>query len=169
MSSSLSTLAEPDNPDGADEADDRPENAQPGRQFVTRVRDLAVKRDVRVASCFNKDVALKNNRRLTRFGFMSDSLVAHFGLLQPNSSIRNSVRMTRGLITELMLAERASSRQSLLILGFPPLASPNLNDKERDAINDYKEELALEAQEFNIRFAGADNDTAACDALMAAL
>lgn len=168
MSSSLSTLAEPDNPDAADEVDDRPEQAQPARQFVTRVRDLAVKRDVRMASCFNKDVALKSSRRLTRFGFMSDSLVAHFGLLQP-SNIRNSVRMTRGLITELTLAERASGRPSLLILGFPSLASPTLSDKERQAVEDYKEELDLEAQEFKIRFAGADNDAAACDALMAAL
>jgi hypothetical protein len=168
MSSSLSTLAEPDNPDATDEVDDRPEQAQPARQFVTRVRDLAVKRDVRVASCFNKDVALKSSRRLTRFGFMSDSLVAHFGLLQP-SNIRNSVRMTRGLITELTLAERASGRQSLLILGFPPLASPTLSDKERQSVEDYKEELDMEAQEFNVRFAGADNDAMACDALMAAL
>ena len=169
MSSSLSTLAEPDNPDSADEVDARPEQAQPARQFVTRVRDLAVQRDVRVASCFNKDVALKSSRRLTRFGFMSDSLIAHFGLLQPNSNIRNSVRMTRGLITELTLAERASGRKSLLILGFPPLASPTLSDKERDAIEDYKEELALEAQEFKVSFVGADNDAVACDALMAAL
>lgn len=168
MSSSLSTLAEPDNPDAADEVDARPEQALPARQFVTRVRDLAVKRDVRVASCFNKDVALKSNRRLTRFGFMSDSLVAHFGLLQP-SNIRNSVRMTRGLITELTLAERASGRPSLLILGFPSLDSPTLGDKERLSVEDYKEELDMEAQEFKVRFAGADNDTAACDALMAAL
>jgi hypothetical protein len=168
MSSSLSTLAEPDNPDTADEIDDRPEQAQPARQFVTRVRDLAVKRDVRVASCFNKDVALKSSRRLTRFGFMSDSLVAHFGLLQP-SNIRNSVRMTRGLITELTLAERASGRHSLLILGFPSLESPTLSDKERQAVEDYKEELDMEAQEFKVSFAGADNDAAACDALMAAL
>lgn len=168
MSSSLSTLAEPDNPDAADEVDERPEQAQPARQFVTRVRDLAVKRDVRVASCFNKDVALKSSRRLTRFGFMSDSLVAHFGLLQP-SNIRNSVRMTRGLITELTLAERASGRHSLLILGFPALGSPTLSDKERQAIEDYKEELDMEAQEFNVSFVGADNDAAACDALMAAL
>ncbi len=169
MSSSLSTLAEPDNPDAADEADVRPEQAQPALQFVTRVRNLAVKRDVKVASCFNKEVALKSSRRLTRFGFLSDSLVAHFGLLQPSNNIRNSVRMTRGLMTELTLAERASDRKSLLILGFPPLASPTLSDKERDVIEDYKEELALEAQEFKIQFAGADNDTAACDALMAAL
>jgi hypothetical protein len=169
MSSSLSTLAEPDNPDAADEVDERPEQAQPARQFVTRVRDLAVKRDMSLANCFNKDVALKSSRRLTRFGFMSDSLVAHFGLLQANSNIRNSVRMTRGLITELTLAERASGRHSLLILGFPSLGSPTLSDKERQAIEDYKEELDMEAQEFNVSFVGADNDVAACDALMAAL
>jgi hypothetical protein len=168
MSSSLSTLAEPDNPDATDEVDERPEQAQPTRQFVTRVRDLAVKRDVRVANCFNKDVSLKSSRRLTRFGFMSDSLVAHFGLLQP-SNIRNSVRMTRGLITELTLAERASGRHSLLILGFPSLDSPTLSDKDRQSVADYKEELDMEAQEFNIRFAGADNDVAACDALMESL
>ena len=91
----------------------------------------------------------------------------HFGLLQP-SNIRNSVRMTRGLITELSLAERASGRKSLLILGFPPLNSPNLTDKERQAIVDYIEELDLEAQEFKLEFVGADNDNEASDALIAA-
>ncbi len=169
MSSSLSTLAEPDNPDASDDVETRPEQSQPARQFVTRVRDLAVKRNVDLANCFNKDVALKSKTRLTRFGFISNSLVAHFGLLQPNSNIRNSVRMTRGLMTELTLAERASGRRSLLVLGFPPLDSPNLSDKERNAVEDYKEELALEAQEFNISFSAADNDSDACDALMAAL
>jgi len=169
MSSSLSTLAEPDNPDASDDVETRPEQSQPARQFVTRVRDLAIKRDVNLAGCFNKDVALKSKTRLTRFGFLSNSLVAHFGLLQPNSNIRNTVRMTRGLITELTLAERASGRKSLLILGYPPLASPTLSDKERNAVEDYKEELALEAHEFNISFAAADNDSDACDALMAAL
>lgn len=169
MSSSLSILAEPDNPDASDDVETRPEQSQPARQFVTRVRDLAIKRNVDLANCFNKDVALKSKTRLTRFGFMSNSLVAHFGLLQPNSNIRNSVRMTRGLMTELTLAERASGRRSLLILGFPPLASPTLSDKERNAVEDYKEELALEAQEFSISFAAADNDSDACDALMAAL
>lgn len=169
MSSSLSTLAEPDNPDASDDVETRPEQSQPARQFVTRVRDLAVKRNVDLANCFNKDVALKSKTRLTRFGFISNSLVAHFGLLQPNSNIRNSVRMTRGLMTELTLAERASGRRSLLVLGFPPLDSPNLSDKERKAVEDYKEELALEAQEFNISFSAADNDSDACDALMAAL
>ena len=168
MSSSLSTLAEPDNPDIADVLDERPEQAQPARQFATRVRDLVAKRDVSLAGYFNKEVALKSSRRLTRFGFLSNSLVAHFGLLQP-SNIRNSVRMTRGLITELALAERASGRKSLLILGFPPLNSPNLTDKERQAIEDYTEELDLEAQEFKLGFAGADNDTDACNALMAAI
>ena len=168
MSSSLSTLAEPDNPDIADVLDERPEQAQPARQFATRVRDLVSKRNMSLAAYFNKEVALKSNRRLTRFGFLSDSLVAHFGLLQP-SNIRNSVRMTRGLITELSLAERASGRNSLLILGFPPLDSPNLTDKERQAIEDYTEELDLEAQEFKLGFAGADNDIDACNALMAAI
>ena len=168
MSSSLSTLAEPDSPDLADTLEERPEQSQPARQFAKRVRDLVSKRDMSLAGYFSKDAALMSSRRLTRFGFLSDSLVAHFGLLQP-SNIRNSVRMTRGLITELSLAERASGRKSLLILGFPPLNSPNLTDKERQAIGDYTEELDLEAQEFKLGFAGADNDTDACNALMAAM
>jgi hypothetical protein len=169
MSSSLSSLAEPDNPDSADDVDNRPEQAQPARHFLTRVRDLALKRDIRLASYFNNNVALKRGRRLTRFGFLSDSLVAHFGLLQPTNSIRNSVRMTRGLIAELTLAHRDSERHSLLILGFPPLESPTLSGKERGAIRDYTEQLEQEAEEFGVGFAGVDNDTAACDALMAAL
>ena len=167
MSSSLSTLAEPDYPDAADVLDERPEQAQPARQFATRVRDLVLKRDVKLAGYFNKEAVLKSSRRPTKFGFLSDTLVAHFGLLQP-SNIRNSVRMTRGLITELSLAERASGRKSLLILGFPPLNSPNLTDKERQAIVDYIEEIDLEAQEFKLEFVGADNDNEASDALIAA-
>ena len=77
--------------------------------------------------------------------------------------------MARGLITELSIAERASGRSALLILGFPSLESPTLTDKERSAIEDYTEELSLDAKEFKVQFAGTDNDCDACDALMASI
>ena len=168
MSSSLSTLAEPDHPEATEASDNGGEPYQPARQFATRVRDLVITQDVKLAGYFNKEAALMAARRPVRFGFLSDSLAAQFGLLQP-SKINNYVRMARGLITELSLAKRASGRSSLLVLGFPPLASANLTDKERSAIADYTEELSLEAQEFNVGFAAADNDAAACKALMAAI
>ena len=49
------------------------------------------------------------------------------------------------------------------------MASANLTDKERSAVADYTEELSLEAQEFDVGFAAADNDAAACEALLAAI
>jgi hypothetical protein len=167
MSSSLSTLAEPD-AELPDSIEVRGEQALPARQFATRVRDLVLARNSNLAGYFNKEAYLLGKRRLTKFGFLSDGLAAHFGLLQP-TNVRNSARMARGLIAELSIAQRASGRGALLVLGFPSLESPTLTDKERSAIEDYTEELGLEAHEFNVRFAAADNDADACDALMSAL
>lgn len=168
MSSSLATMAEPDYPEAADAMDAGGEQSQPARQFATRVRDLVLERNARLAGCFNKEAALMAARRPVRFGFLSDSLVAQFGLLQP-TRINSHVRLARGLIAELSLAKRAGGRSNLLILGFPPLASATLTDKERSAIADYTEELGLEAREFDVGFAAADSDAQACDALLAAI
>lgn len=167
MSSSLSTLAEPD-AELPEVTAARGEQAPPARQFATRVRDLVLARNSNLAGYFNKEAYLLGKRRLTRFGFLSDGLAAHFGLLQP-TNVRNAARMARGLIAELSIAQRSSGRAALLVLGFPSLQSPTLTDKERSAIEDYTEELGLEAHEFNVRFAAADNDADACDALMSAL
>lgn len=167
MSSSLSTLAEPD-AELPDTTDARGEQALPAKQFATRVRDLVLTRNSNLAGYFNKEAYLLGKRRATRFGFLSDGLAAHFGLLQP-TNVRNSARMARGLIAELSIAQRASGRAALLVLGFPSLESPTLTDKERSAIEDYTEELGLEAHEFNVRFSAADTDVDACDALMSAL
>lgn len=168
MSSSLATMAEPDYPEAADAMDAGGEQSQPARQFATRVRDLVLERNARLAGCFNKEAALMAARRPVRFGFLSDSLVAQFGLLQP-TRINSHVRLARGLIAELSLAKRAGGRSNLLILGFPPLASATLTDKERSAIADYTEDLGLEAREFDVGFAAADSDAQACDALLAAI
>jgi hypothetical protein len=168
MSSSLATMAEPDHPESADFVEGPGEQRQPARQFATRVRDLALERDVRLVHCFNKEAVLMAARRPVRFGFLSDRLAAQFGLLQP-TNINGHVRTARGMIAELSLAKRQSSRANLLILGYPPLASATLTDKERSAISDYTEELSLEARVFDVDFAAADSDRKACDALLAAL
>lgn len=166
MSSSLSTLAEPDSPDAADTIDSQPENSLPNRQFATRIKDLAITRNVNLAGYFNKEASLLSTRRTVRFGFLSNSLAAHFGLLQPTNMQRH-VRNARGLIAELALAHRASGRNGLLVLGFPPLESATLTDKERSALSDYVEELSLESIEFKVKFVPTDNDVVACDALLA--
>lgn len=168
MSSSLAAMAEPDNPESADLIEVAGEQRQPARQFASRVRDLALARDKRLANCFNREASLMAARRPARFGFLSDSLAAQFGLLQP-TNINSYVRSARGMLAELALARRASGRANLLILGYPPLASATLTDKERSAIADYTEELSLEANEFQVGFAAAESDMQACDALLAAL
>ena len=67
MSSSLATMAEPDHPDAADAMDAGGEPSQPARQFATRVRDLVLERNVRLAGCFNKEAVLMAARRPVRF------------------------------------------------------------------------------------------------------
>ena len=168
MSSSLAAMAEPDNPESADLVEVAGEQRQPARQFASRVRDLALARDKRLANCFNREASLMAARRPVRFGFLSDSLAAQFGLLQP-TNINSYVRAARGMLAELSLARRASGRGNLLILGYPPLASATLTDKERSAIADYTEDLSQQAKELEVGFAAADSDVQACDALLAAL
>lgn len=168
MSSSLAAMAEPDHPESADLVEMGGEQRQTARQFATRVRDLALARDKRLASCFNREASLMAARRPVRFGFLSDSLAAQFGLLQP-TNINSHVRAARGMLAELSLARSASGRANLLILGYPPLASATLTDKERSAIADYTEDLNEQAKQLEVGFAAAESDVQACDALLAAL
>ena len=166
MSSSLSTLSEQDFPDTEESVEVQSENSQPNRHFATRVRDLTIAKDISLAAYFNKETSLMTNRRTVKFGFLSDGLAAHFGLLQA-TSIQRHVRMARGLITELSLAARQSDRRGLLVMGFPPLDGATLTDRERNAFTDYLEELKLESAEFKVKFAATDSATKASEALLA--
>ena len=166
MSSSLSTLSEQDFPDTEEIVEAQSESNQPNRHFATRVRDLTIAKDISLAGYFNKETSLMTNRRTVKFGFLSDGLAAHFGLLQA-TSIQRHVRMARGLITELSLASRQSGRTGLLVMGFPPLESATLTDRERNTFSDYLEELKLESAEFKVKFAATDNATKASEALLA--
>ncbi|MEN9671442.1 MAG: hypothetical protein RL018_1719 [Pseudomonadota bacterium] len=166
MSSSLSTLSEPDSPDAVDDFDSRTDNNQPNRQFVSRIKDLVIASNVNLAAYFNREASLLSQRRSVKFGYLSNTLAAHFGLLQP-SNIQRHVRMARGLMTEVSLAAKHSGRSGLLILGYPPLDGATLTDKERSALCDYVEELSLESADYNVKFFAATNDIAARDALLA--
>lgn len=166
MSSSLSTLSEQDFSDTEESVEVQSENSQSNRHFATRVRDLTIAKDISLAAYFNKETSLMTNRRTVKFGFLSDGLAAHFSLLKA-TSIQMHVRMARGLITELSLAARQSDRTGLLVMGFPPLDSATLTDRERNTFTDYLEELKLESAEFKVKFAATDNATKASEALLA--
>lgn len=165
MSSSLATLSDPDT---GDMADQEVVTRQPLRHFQTRVRDLVIAHRPTLVNCFAKDASLSGARRAVRFGFLSNNLVAHFGLLQP-TAIRSHVRTARGLFAELSMAHRQSGIKATLILGHPPLNSATLASNERAAIQDYIQDLAAEAVQFEVELAAADTDAAARDALLLAL
>ena len=165
MSSSLSTLSDPDTADTADEAID---TRQPVRHFQTRVRDLVIARRPELVNCFAKEASLYGARRSVKFGFLSNELVAHFGLLH-TTSIRTHVRTARGLFAELSMAHKQSGLKATLILGHPPLESATLASNERLALRDYLQDLADEALQFGVQLAPADSDDAARDALLFAL
>lgn len=165
MSSSLATLSDPDTADTADEV---VETRLPVQHFQTRVRNLVVVRRPDLANCFAKEASLSGARRPVKFGFLSNDLVAHFGLLH-TTAIRQHVRTARGLFAELSMAHQQSSRKATLILGHPPMESATLANNERSALHDYLQDLTDEALQFGVQLAPADNDDAARDALLLAL
>lgn len=165
MSSSLATLSDPDS---AETVDQGLEARLPVRHFQSRVRDLVIARRPNLVNCFAKDATLTGARRPVRFGFLSNDLVAHFGLLQ-TTTIRTHVRTARGLFAELAMAHKQSGIKATLILGHPPLTSATLASKERSALQDYLQDLTAEATEFEVELVAADTDAAACEALLQAL
>lgn len=165
MSSSLASLGEIDD-DALETAEPDRLIASPNKQFATRVRDLVISKRIELTPYFNKEATLMTTKRSVRFGFLSTSYAAHFGLLQP-TGLPKQVRNSRGLIAELSIAAKQSGRKCTLFLGYPPLKSANLMDKERVAIQDYIEELGLEAKEFSVDFKAADNDQKVSEELLA--
>jgi hypothetical protein len=165
MSSGLASLVEPDSAD-ATEVEVVAGGPQRARQFSKRVRDLVLQSRSELATCFNKEATIRNSRRAVKFGFLSDQAVAHFGLLQA-TNLRTYVRTARGLFTELSLAKKSDIPVATLILGHPPLDSPELAVQERGAIEDYLQDLTSEALEFGVQLARAPSDEAARDALLA--
>lgn len=165
MSSSLATLNDPDTSETADQG---VETRQPARHFQTRVRDLVIAKQPNLSNCFAKEASLTGARRPVRFGFLSDNLVAHFGLLQ-TTAIRTHVRTARGLFAELSMAHKQSGIKATLILGHPPIESATLGDNERAALRDYLQDLTAEAFQFEVNLAPADNDLVARDALLNAI
>jgi hypothetical protein len=165
MSSSLASLGEID--EDASEAVTSEQQAATSKQFATRVRDLVVAERIDLMTYFQREATLMASKRPVRFGFLSDSFAAHFGLLQLTSLSRH-VRYSRGLITELAIAAKQSGRRCALYLGHPPLTSATLTDKERCAISEYLEELELEASEFSVTLKAADNDKTVSEAILEA-
>lgn len=166
MSSSVCNMSDPGQLDATDVASDGGKRVN--HQFITRVKTqvTAVRPDL--AAFFNAEARLLANKRPVRFGFLSDKLVAHLGLLQP-VSLNSAVRNARGLMQEVHIAHvaRDAQGQAALLLGHPPLTSPDLSTKDREAISDSLYELKLEAAELKVNFRAADNDEACARELIA--
>lgn len=156
MASSLGTLSEPASLQAEDVAAD---GTQVNRQFITRVRDEVATVRPDLIGYFNRETTLKSKNSTVKFGFLSDRLVAHLGLLQV-SRLAHYVRNARGLMAEVNLAHhaRGGAGAACLILGIPPLSSPTLTIKERSSLEAASEELRLECEEYDVEYAAAESD-----------
>ena len=164
MASSFGKLSEPATLQAEDLAE---ENTVVNRQFISRVRDRVIKLRPDLSNYFNKEAVLKSQASTVKFGFLSDKLVAHLGLVQV-SRMQHYVRNARGLMSEINLAQNARGRtgNSCLILGAPPLTSPTLTDKERAGLEAVNEELRLECEEYSLGFAWTESDEQCADILI---
>lgn len=165
MSSSVCNLADPGQLDSDEVATDGGKRVN--QQFITRIRTHVSTLRPDLAACFNVEAKMLAKRPV-RFGFLSDRLVSHLGLL-PAANLNAAVRNARGLMTEVRMAHVARDEQGKagLVIGHASLQSPELNSKERDAIADCVEELRLEAHELNVEFRAADSDAGCASQLMA--
>ena len=165
MSSSMCSISDPGQLDAADEPGDGAKGVN--HQFITRVRQEVAAIRPQLAPFFNIQARLLSKKRPVRFGFLSDRLVAHLGLLQA-TGLNGSVRHVRGLMTEVRMAHVAREGQGSagIVVGFPPLNSASLGTKDRDAVRDCLEELSLEATELGVSFTSGDTDLACAQGLI---
>jgi len=166
MSSSICNLADPGQLEAHEIASD--DSAQINRQFLTRVKALVTQRRPEFEPNFNVEAKLLAKKRPVRFGFLSDRLVAHVGLLQA-AGLNRTMRNARGLLTEVRMARvaREGAGTSAVVLGHPPLLSATLGTKERTAIADCLEELYLEAQDMEVELRTGETDESCAEELLA--
>lgn len=158
MTSSMCNMSDPGQLEASDVASDGGKKVN--HQFITRVRSEVVAMRPDLSAFFNVEAKLLTKKRPVRFGFLSDRLVAHLGLIQ-SVNLNATVRNARGLMAEVRMAHvaRESQGAAALVLGHPPLNSANLGNADREAIADCLEELKLEAAELGVGFSAGDNDS----------
>lgn len=164
MSSSLGVMADPSSLQAEDIAE---ENTVTNRQFITRIRDEVSARHPDLAQYFNQEASLKSQRSTVKFGFLSNELVAHIGMLQM-TNLAKQIRNARGLMAEVNLLHESRNRSGNagIILGIPTINSPLLNDKQRYALEGATEELRLECKDFRVEFHAAETDGEAANQLI---
>ncbi len=166
MTSSMCNMSDPGLLDESEPATDGGKKVN--HQFITRVKKEVSDQRPELSPYFNIEAKLLTKNRPVRFGFLSDRLVAHLGLLQ-QQNLNGAVRNARGLMAEVHMAHIAREEQGLaaVVLGYPPLNSASLGSADREAIADSLEELRLEAAQLNVKFAAGDTDAACAKELVA--
>ena len=166
MTSSMCNMSDPGMLDEAEPASDGGKKIN--HQFITRVRSAVTKLRPDLHPYFNIEAKLLTKKRPVRFGFLSNDLVAHLGLIH-QQNLNGAVRNARGLMAEVHMAHIAREQQgrAAIVLGHPPLTSANLGNADREAISDSLEELRLEAAQLDVSFASGDSDAECASELVA--
>lgn len=157
-----SSLANLDKIDDLD-AEDAPPQEEVNRRFSTEVRESVLQINPTFDRWFNRQAVLIDGGEPVKFGFLSDHVVLHFGVLHP-VRMGSSVKDARSRLWELARArDFGSKKTAALVMAVPNESDPTLGMKQRDGIKRYLNEIEREADITEMRLypvttvkAGAD-------------
>lgn len=146
-----SSLANLDKLDALDDTD-LPLPEEVNRRFGTDVRGHVLSRRPDLESAFGRSGLLVAGGEPVKFGFTSNTTVAHFNVLSP---IRPgpSLRDARARIFELQRCrEIAHIGKAALISAVPREDDATLGDRQRARLFEVRTEIASEAEAVNVRY-----------------
>lgn len=136
------------------------------KNLISQIKDVVIEKRIDLVPYFDREARLIDNGIPVRFGFLSDRIVAHFGLLRP-SEIGRSYKDARGRLWELQKAkERAHFSAASLILQMPSKDDLFFDDKQLEASDAALYELRTEAADEDVLVMNVHTPTQAADALI---
>jgi len=132
--------------------------------WVSRVKDVVVIQRPDLSMCFDRPGMLYSET--VRFGFLYETMAAHFGNLNP-TAISTSLRFARGKLLELKIATRTLNlTQAKLIAALPSQNDIMWSDRHLDAVRRAGVELQQEAAEHGVQYSTAHTVDEAANQLL---
>lgn len=121
--------------------------------WINRIKTEVAERRPELSAYFDRNGMLYSDS--VKFGFLTDTAVAHFANLIPNT-MSQSMRMARGKLQELRIGVRTMDLAiAKLVAGAPRTDDITLSDRQVDASIRAMNELRQEAEESRILLAQA--------------
>lgn len=135
-------------------------------QWTTRVRSIVLLEKPGLVRYFGRRAAIVDGGQPIKFGVLSPSFAAHFGLLRPNQQSQG-MKAAKSKFWELSLAkERNPAITAALILGAPKPDYMLLSEQARQQLASNLGELRDEARQRNLRLEAVHTEQEAANIVM---